>query len=160
MIDAYEVGQRLTAEDFIDDIYFPSAKWDYAEVEAIDDDTVTLRYVDTGMKQEETEVWTRAEMEEMLGWNASKDDSVFDIIDERAEEGLGDGDFGTRPETDSAGFPGDILTNSQPEEKIGSYTLLRGSTPAIIRESGNKVTELRIFSSTKQARSRFKELTR
>lgn len=149
MIDAYEVGQRLTADDFADDIYLPSAKWDYAEVMDIDENTVTLHYVDVGMGTDDTQIWTRAEMEEMLGWSISRDDNVFDVIDERDEE---------EPESDSKGLAEDILTNSTIDEKNGSYALLRGSKPALMRMYGNRVSELHIFSTDEAARKRFKEL--
>ena len=82
MLDSYEVGQRLIADDFADMSYFPSAKWDYAEVVAIDDDAVTLLYVDGATGNQEACIWTKGEMEEMLGWSVG-DGDVFDEIDDR-----------------------------------------------------------------------------
>lgn len=149
MIDAYEIGQRLTAEDFADDAYFPSARWDYAEVTDIRDDTVTLKYVDLNMGTEDLETWTRSEMEEMLGWNVSGDDNVFDVIDERSE-----------PRGDAEELAGDILSNSTVEEKAGSYALLSDSVPALVKTSDGAIRELRIFDTRNAAKRSLRRLAR
>ena len=76
MLESYEEGQQLHTEDFIDDYYLPEGKWEYAEVETIGEDIVTLHYY--GIDGEEVKEWTRAEMEHMLGWDIAADDDRLD----------------------------------------------------------------------------------
>lgn len=85
MIDSYEEGQKLYAEDFIDDYYLPEGKYEYCEVESIDDDVVTLVY--HGAESEDTMTWTRAEMEHMLGWDLGSDDDRFEDGSDNGSDG-------------------------------------------------------------------------
>mgnify|MGYP007112287713 FL=1 len=65
--------------DFADDWYFPAYKWESAEIEHIDNATVTLVYhpLDPDGQDEERTV-TRADMEHMLGWDLTAEDVTIE----------------------------------------------------------------------------------
>lgn len=136
MLESYEVGQKLTAEDFVSDLFFPSAKWDYAEVTEITDNTATLRYVNEEDQLEESVMWSKEEMAEMFGWNIEKDENVFDIVDEREDQ------------TEEL-VTEDIVTmayNSHTASINGSYELLDAPIPMFIHVKSGKVKSAHIFS--------------
>ena len=140
MIDAYEVGQKLTAEDFIDPFYFPPKKWEYAEVEEITDDTVTLHYYDFNDPQGElVKTYTRADMEEMLGWDLSADELTIDIEDSASESDVNVNE----------------VLDAPTEEKVGSYELLASNPPAYIRVSNGVVHYMRVFGDRAECEREF-----
>ena len=138
MVESYEIGQKLFADDFISDIYFPSAKYDYAEVIDVQENFCTLKYVDLNTETEEIINWTRAEMEEILGWAVDATENVFDA--------------------DSMQSESEIL--DQPVLAcIGNFELLSGKTPCIVESDvlGNPIN-CQTFSSLRSAKLAFSRL--
>lgn len=103
MLESYEEGQKLLAEDFIDDYYMPEGKYQYCEIMDIGDDIVTVCY--HGQNADDIMEWTRAEMEHMLGWDLGADDSRIDDSSSGSSSSFGsdsdtdeDEDAGEEPE--------------------------------------------------------------
>ena len=132
MIDAYEVGQKLTADDFISPLYFPPMKWEYAEVEEITDDTVTLHYYDYNEPQtDQIQTFSRADMAEMLGWDISADE-VTDVIVDAPDTSIPQNTPESQPEAaETPDFIAKVLGHAT-IGKRGSYELLDGSPAAYV----------------------------
>lgn len=144
MIDAYEVGQKLTADDFIDPFYFPPMKWEYAEIEEITDDTVTLHYYDYNEPQGDlVKTYTRADMEEMLGWDLSADDKTIDVEDS--------GTSSTKKDVDN-------VMESDTIEVNGAYELVASRKPAYVKVKNGHICEVHFFGSYDDCVKEFRSL--
>lgn len=146
MLNSYEVGQKLVKGDFVSDYYFPWAKWDYAEVSDIQDGCVELTYVNVEDAVEETRVFTRGEMEGMLGW-----DVAAPIVETGIEvENPDDVRLSRREISD--------LAYSTPTKKIiGSYELLQSLVPAFVETREGRVTRLWVYADAEKCEREFHE---
>ena len=149
LIDSYEVGQKLTKDDFVSDYYFPWAKWEYAEVTKIDGDAVELHYVNETNDEEDTQVFTQAEMEEMLGWDMIVDDESPDMEVEDEDDVEP-----SKSEVEAMAY------NSPCLKRIGSYELLDSPIPSFVKVSNGVVKKIYLYASKNKCLRRFNANTR
>lgn len=154
LLDSYEVGQKLVKGDFVSDYYFPWAKWDYAEVVDIRDNSVELKYVNIADAAEEVQTFTKEEVEEMLGWNLEKEEN--DLVDDD------DGDVSIEIEDPDRVNPSNeeiarIAYSTSTKTVIGPYELLRSRIPAFAEVRQGRVAKLWLYADEERCEREFHE---
>lgn len=157
LLDSYEVGQKLVKGDFVSDYCFPWAKWDYAEVVDIRDNSVELKYVNVEDAVEEVQTFSKEEMEEMLGWNLEKDENDL-VKDEEADVTveIEDPDLVNPSNAEIAA----IAYSTPTKAIIGSYELLQSRIPAFAEVKEGRVAKLWLFSDAERCEREFYEHAR
>ena len=159
ILDSYQVGDKLTEEDFANAYYMPAGAYQYVEIAEIDGDQVQLIYVDT-MGSTTDSMWvSKAQMARMLGW---EEDPLIGADDaELAEYGLE-----VIMDEDAADIENeeiiDMVQNAPTEEESGEFELLDVDDEKIgcfIKKRGERILSAYIFGSKEKARAEYKAMT-
>ena len=159
MIDSYEVGDKLTATDFVSDYYMPMGEYQYVEITDIDGDKVELTYHNDIGHIEDVMYVSKDQMARMLGWEddplLGAGDAETELYNMQLDILLGEG---TEDVSDDEVIT--TIQNAPTLEEDGDFELLEtdeGEAGVYVEKNEEQVVRAYVFRNLGEAKKAFRQ---